>query len=103
MPADNTTGKEIADLQKRLADLDRERDEVLARLEQSEAEAAAKLKSTIAQGTCDIARQVCVRALPGWGRSTCGETYSSAQSNFSALEFMGLVDFVATQASSRLA
>ena len=57
MPADNTTSKEIADLQKRLADLDRERADVLAALEQSKAEAAAKLQSTIAQGTGDIARQ----------------------------------------------
>jgi superfamily II DNA or RNA helicase len=58
MPADNTTSREIADLQKRLADLDRERAEVLAALKQSEAEEAAKLQSTIAQGTGDIARQV---------------------------------------------
>jgi hypothetical protein len=57
MPADNIAGKERADLQKRLADLDRERAEVLAALEQSEAEEAAKLQSTIAQGTGDIARQ----------------------------------------------
>ena len=57
MPADNIASKEIADLQKRLADLDRERAEVLAALEQSEAEEAAKLQSTIAQGTGDIARQ----------------------------------------------
>jgi superfamily II DNA or RNA helicase len=57
MPADDTTSKEIADLQKRLADLDRRRAEVLAALEQSEAEAAVKLRSTIAQETGDIARQ----------------------------------------------
>jgi hypothetical protein len=57
MPADNIASKEIADLQKRLADLDRERAEVLAALEQSEAAEAAKLQSTIAKGTGDIVRQ----------------------------------------------
>ena len=55
MPADNTTSKEIADLQMRLADLDRERAEVLAALKQLEA--AAKAHATIAQGAGDIARR----------------------------------------------
>lgn len=57
MPADNTTSKEITDLQKRLADLDRERVDVLAALEQLEGEAAAQLQATIAQGAGDVARR----------------------------------------------
>jgi superfamily II DNA or RNA helicase len=57
MPADNTTSKEIADLQKRLADLDRERADVLAALEQLEEEAAARLQATIAQEAGNIARR----------------------------------------------
>jgi hypothetical protein len=57
MPADNTAAKEIADLQKRLADIDRERAEVVAALAQLKRNAAAERQATITQTTTDSVRQ----------------------------------------------
>ena len=57
MPADSTAAKEIADLQKRLADLDRERTDVRAALDRLEQDTTAKLEATVPQGTSDSARQ----------------------------------------------
>lgn len=57
MPADDTTRKSIADLQKRLADIDRERAEVVAALEQLERNAAAERQATITQATTDSVKQ----------------------------------------------
>jgi superfamily II DNA or RNA helicase len=56
MPADDTR-KSIADLQKRLADIDRERADVLAALEKLERNAEAGLQATITQATTDSERQ----------------------------------------------
>jgi hypothetical protein len=49
MSVDDSSSKEIADLQKRLADLDRERANVLAALEQLKGRAAAQVQPTIAK------------------------------------------------------
>jgi superfamily II DNA or RNA helicase len=57
MPADDTTRKLIADLQKRLADIDRERADVLAALEQLERSAEAGLQATVTRATTDSVRQ----------------------------------------------
>jgi superfamily II DNA or RNA helicase len=57
MPKDNTTAKEIADLQKRLADIDRERADMIAALEHLERYAAAGQHATITQATKDGVRQ----------------------------------------------
>jgi superfamily II DNA or RNA helicase len=57
MPADNTTKKSIADLQRRLADIDRERADVIAALEQLERNADEGLQATITQAATDSVRQ----------------------------------------------
>lgn len=57
MPTENAIAEEIAGLQKRLADIDRERADVIAALEQLERSAAAGQQATITQSMTEGARQ----------------------------------------------